>query len=183
MRAAAPAAPMRPALALLLLLLAGCTEPAGTGGDATGTPSADPCDPAPVEGSLTDGALASPPPGNATIDGRRVRMEVSAWRDFMPGPDQTGCGTHLRVVADLWAEGEAPFPEDARPRMAWVTRGQQSWTVPVETMEGAAPNATRARADGGPRWDEGDGLSVALLVETPEGLVRVDAQTTVFYTA
>lgn len=164
----------------LSLAAAGCLDdPGADEGGGTPTPTADPCSPAPRNGTFTGGAPQEPA-GNATLGGRRATMTVFVWRDFMPGPDAAACGSHLLLVADVRADGEEPLPDDVRPRMAWVVRGDGlAWAVPVEAMEGDAENATRARADGGPRWEVGEEVQVVLLVETLQGMVRFEANTTI----
>jgi hypothetical protein len=106
-------------------------------------------------------------PTSLTLDGRRIVLATSLWRDFMPisPPD----GQPLVAVARVKADDGSPLPVGVRATDLWVVFDEALWH--------AAPKEERARADtapdyevvarAGPKW--GPGVTVHVVLRLTDG--------------
>jgi hypothetical protein len=106
-------------------------------------------------------------PTSLTLDGRRIGLATSLWRDFMPisPPD----GKPLVAVARVKADDGAPLPGSVRATDLWVLFDDALWH--------AAPKEERARAETapeyevvareGPKW--GPSVTVDVVVRLTDG--------------
>lgn len=117
-------------------------------------------------GPATPAGLRSAPT-SLNLDGRRIVLVTSLWRDFMPisPPD----GKPLIAVARVKADDGSPLPGSVRATDLWVVFNEALWhTAPKEerTRSETAPDyEVVARA--GPNW--GPGVTVDVVLRLTDG--------------
>jgi len=80
-----------------------------------------------------------------------LRLEASAWRDFMPM--SPGGGSPLNLIVRLRTTSGAPLPEGVGLGTVWVVNESMAWvTDPSPTGAPWGPDVIEFSARGGPRW-------------------------------
>jgi len=132
-------------------------------------------------------------PLHVSIDGRRLTLTASLWRDSMP-PSQRE-GRPLQAVLAVGANDGKPFPAGVRVTRAWIVVGDAIWEAPaLEEQDATDPAYRDARGTprnrpgspvfrivlrDGPGWDPGTRADVVVRVTDAGGrsaLLRVPRQ-------
>lgn len=135
-------------------------------------------------------------PTHVTIDGRRLTLTASLWRDAMPSGASPREGRPLQAVLAVGANDAKPFPAGVRVTRAWVVVGDAIWEAPaLEEQDAADPAHRDARGTprnrpgspvfrvvvrGGPGWEPGTRADVVVRLTDAGGrsaLLRVPRQT------
>jgi hypothetical protein len=118
-------------------------------------------------------------PTEIVIDGQRITLTTSMWRDFMPSMPPVKNGHPLTAVLSV--------PSPARIESAWFIRGRDVWKPPLQEQDlndPTKPNLPgspvfRAVARGGPKWGPGTNVDVVVRVKDRRGrfhLLRAEKQ-------
>ena len=95
--------------------------------------------------------IASEPPEQLVLGGKKLRLQVFAWRDFMPRVDGDGSGSALMLTPSLVDEKDKPLEGVVFSEIVARFQGQE-WKTGVD--QGGT-------ARGGPKWPTGkNGLTV-----------------------
>jgi hypothetical protein len=97
-----------------------------------------------------------------------LRLEASAWRDFMPMSPSGG--STMSLVVRLRTTSGAPLPDGVTVTTAWVVYEGKAWVSEL-TPTGApwGPDVVELKATGGPRWGPDVPVDVAVRVNGLEG--------------
>ncbi|MBX3171842.1 MAG: hypothetical protein KF760_30805 [Candidatus Eremiobacteraeota bacterium] len=89
-------------------------------------------------------------PEQVEIGGLKVRLQVFAWRDFMPQIGGEGSGSPLMLTPSLVDEGGQPLPGVTFKEIVATCEGKEWRAVPD----------SGGTARGGPRWPTGASVMV-----------------------
>lgn len=133
------------------------------------SPSSTPTPDSAAQRDTAPNRARAAPDSIATIDGVRVRLTTSAWRDFMPSP-QGAAGSELMVNLQLASNDSTPFPAGLTIDSVWVLSDGDTWaTSPTRESRPEIPNGIDLMLRGGPRWDPGRQLDVRARVRPRAG--------------
>jgi hypothetical protein len=126
--------------------------------------------PVALSGQATDAKLPWQQADSTTVvDGRRLGLRISAWRDFMP---RVGAppGSDLMVNLVLFSLDSAPLPAGLAVDSAWVRSGQALWRAsPSRESRPHLPNGLDLMLRGGPKWATDQAIDVLVRLRLPAG--------------
>lgn len=93
---------------------------------------------------------AAEPPDQVQLGGTPYRLEVSAWRDFMPQIGGDGSGSPLMLVPSLVDKGGQPLAGVTFQEIVATCKGKEWRAVPD----------SGGTARGGPKWPTGATMMV-----------------------
>lgn len=113
-------------------------------------------------------------PATLTAGTVTLRLEASAWRDFMPMSPSGG--SRLNLVVRLRTSSGEPLPDGIAVSTAWVVQESMAWVVePVPTGAPWGPDVVELKAIGGPRWGPGVPVDVVVRVTGLDGGAKLIA--------
>lgn len=133
------------------------------------------CDRAPTAPAPVPTPLAvATAPVTLTAGTVTLRLEASAWRDFMPVSPSGG--SMLNLVVRLRTTSGAPLPDGIGVSTAWVVNGSVAWvTGPAPTGAPWGSDVIELKATGGPRWGPDVPVDVVVKVTGLDGGVKLIA--------
>jgi hypothetical protein len=113
-------------------------------------------------------------PVTLTTGNLTLRLEATAWRDFMPVSPSGG--SPLNVIVRLRTTSGEPLPDGIAVGTAWVVYESRAWvTEPVPTGAPWGPDVVELMATNGPRWGPDVAIDVAVKVTGLEGGAKLIA--------
>lgn len=145
---------MRAWLLLVLAVSAAC-------GGAVGSPGASSSLPPEARGAIEQ----------VYVDGHSYKLDVSLYRDLMPGPAPTpkrGVGGTIFLTP----EAESDAPAGMRADKVWLVNGAEVWETvprPLQTFAVDRQHHLGLSVFDGPAWDAGSKIDVVLRFSTASG--------------
>lgn len=107
-------------------------------------------------------------PATATLDARPLRLEVYAWRDFMPIAPQDG--QPLIVSARVVATDGGALPAELVATDVWTVRGDRAWRAGTDEQRREPDGRSlEVVAREGPKWGPGERVDVVVALRVPGG--------------
>ena len=104
------------------------------------------------------------------VEGRRLSLRVSAWRDFMPRPGGAQAGSDLMINLQVFTLDSAPLPVGLRVDSAWARSKEGVWrAAPSEEPRPDLPNGLDLMLRGGPEWATDQRIDVLIRLRLPSG--------------
>ena len=105
-----------------------------------------------------------------SVGGRRIGLQIYAWRDFAPQPGGSEQGSYLMVNLQIRSLDDAPPPAGLAVDSAWVRSTEGLWaTAPTDEPRPDFPNGLDLMLRGGPKWKIGQNLDVLVRVRVASG--------------